>query len=67
MPKSSSRPGCATTAERPKKGLGGLTPAAYAQRLTATTKTANFNYLGGYVAWPCAGGGGTCRMARPKR
>jgi hypothetical protein len=26
--------------ERPKKGLGGLTPAAYAQQLTATTKTA---------------------------
>ncbi len=26
--------------ERPKKGLGGLTPAAYAQQLTATTNTA---------------------------
>ena len=26
--------------ERPKKGLGGLTPAAYAQQLTARTKTA---------------------------
>jgi transposase InsO family protein len=26
--------------ERPKKGLGGLTPAAYAQQLTAQTKTA---------------------------
>ena len=26
--------------ERPKKGLGGLTPAAYAQQLTAKTKTA---------------------------
>jgi transposase InsO family protein len=26
--------------ERPKKGLGGLTPAAYAQQLTAGTKTA---------------------------
>ncbi len=26
--------------ERPKKGLGGLTPAAYAHQLTATTKTA---------------------------
>jgi len=26
--------------ERPKKGLGGLTPAAYARQLTATTKTA---------------------------
>jgi len=25
--------------ERPKKGLGGLTPAAYAKQLTATTKT----------------------------
>jgi putative transposase len=26
--------------ERPKKGLGGLTPAAYAQQLRARTKTA---------------------------
>jgi transposase InsO family protein len=26
--------------ERPKKGLGGLTPAAYAMQLTARTKTA---------------------------
>ena len=26
--------------ERPKKGLGGLTPAAYAQQLTARTKAA---------------------------
>ena len=26
--------------ERPKKGLGGLTPAAYARQLTATTRTA---------------------------
>jgi transposase InsO family protein len=26
--------------ERPKKGLGGLTPAAFALRLTAQTKTA---------------------------
>jgi len=26
--------------ERPKKGRGGLTPAAYAQQLTARTKTA---------------------------
>jgi putative transposase len=26
--------------ERPKKGLGGLTPAAYAQQLTARAKTA---------------------------
>ena len=26
--------------ERPKKALGGLTPAAYARQLTATTKTA---------------------------
>ena len=26
--------------QRPKKGLGGLTPAAYAQQLTATLKTA---------------------------
>jgi transposase InsO family protein len=26
--------------ERPKKGLGGLTPAAYARQLTATMKTA---------------------------
>ena len=26
--------------ERPKKGLGGLTPAAYARQLTARTKTA---------------------------
>ncbi len=26
--------------ERPKKGLGGLTPAAYARQLTAATKTA---------------------------
>ena len=26
--------------ERPKKGLGGLTPTAYARQLTATTKTA---------------------------
>lgn len=26
--------------ERPKKGVGGLTPAAYAQHLTATSKTA---------------------------
>jgi transposase InsO family protein len=26
--------------ERPKKGLGGLTPAAYAQQLTARTQTA---------------------------
>ncbi len=26
--------------ERPKKGLGGLTPSAYAQQLTATSKTA---------------------------
>ena len=27
--------------ERPKKGLGGLTPAAYAMQLTARTKTAS--------------------------
>ena len=26
--------------ERPKRGLGGLTPVAYAKQLTATTKTA---------------------------
>ena len=27
--------------ERPKKGLGGLTPVAYAHQLTARTQTAN--------------------------
>jgi len=28
------------TEERPKKGLGGLTPGAYATQLTGATKTA---------------------------
>jgi len=31
---------CEYNEVRPKKGLGGLTPAAYAQQLTARTKTA---------------------------
>src|SRR5215218_240908 len=31
---------CEYNEERPKKGLGGLTPAVYAQQLTAKTKTA---------------------------
>ncbi len=31
---------CEYNEERPKKGLGGLTPAAYAMQLTASTKTA---------------------------
>jgi hypothetical protein len=31
---------CEYNEERPKKGLGGLTPAAYAQQLTARTRTA---------------------------
>lgn len=50
--------------ERPKKGLGGLTPTAYARQLTAKAKTAKV--IAGFLNRSATQRGGTSSLPRTR-